>query len=199
VSRLNDLKKSYQQNARQSFDLERELCDIYEADLKAELSNYKKFERLNNEKITPYFMKLVKQSCQADSLEDIEYDPVEYNSREESITGFYKKLYKKPRDHRNCTKNSIPEFLGQMANSPIVMESKLNDQEKNNLELPLSLPELDTAINQSNKKSAPGTDGISNKFIAKYWSLFRVPLFNYANACYERGELTANFRTAKVV
>jgi hypothetical protein len=64
--------------------------------------------------------------------------------------------------------------------------------------LDLRIEELDNAIRQANKKSAPGTDGISNQFIERYWHLFRILLFKYANACHERGRLTVNFRTAKI-
>jgi hypothetical protein len=141
-------------------------------------------------------MKLVKQSCSVDSLDCISYDQHEYSCHDDSITGFYRKLYRKPNDQRNCTENSINEFLGPVANDESVTDAKLNIREKNLLDSPLSIQELDTAINQSDKKSAPGTDGISNKFIMKYWNLFRVPLFKYANACFDKGVLTALQKSA---
>jgi hypothetical protein len=79
-----------------------------------------------------------------------------------------------------------------------VTESKLSDREKLTLDSELTIYELDKAISQSNKRSAPGTDGISNRFIAKFWHLFRIPLHKYALSCFQSGNLTANFRTAKI-
>jgi hypothetical protein len=79
-------------HARRIFDLESEISEIMENDLKTELESYKNFERLNNEKITPYFMKLVKQGCAADSLDSISYDQTKYNAREDYISEFYEDL-----------------------------------------------------------------------------------------------------------
>jgi hypothetical protein len=136
--------------------LESEINDIIEQDLRSELENYTTFERLNSEKITPYFMKLVKQSCAADSLDSIGYDDTKYTSRDAYITEFYEDLYKKPREHADCTENSIPEFLGNSANSQYVLESKISDREWLALDLDLNIHELDKAINQANKKKRSG-------------------------------------------
>ena len=46
--------------------------------------------------------------------------------------------------------------------------------------------------------SAPGINGISNKFIKKYWELFRYPLFNCANHMFEIGTMPDSFKTAKI-
>ena len=53
-------------------------------------------------------------------------------------------------------------------------------------------------MSESNLSSAPGTDGISNKFIRHFWTFFRIPLLNYANHCFTTGQLTDSFRGAKI-
>jgi hypothetical protein len=53
-------------------------------------------------------------------------------------------------------------------------------------------------MENANSKSAPGLDGLSMEFIRKFWKFLRGPLFNYANCCFEKGLLTANFRAACV-
>jgi hypothetical protein len=53
-----------------------------------------------------------------------------------------------------------------------VVGAIISDMEKTTLENPLSLQEFDKAIRQSNKKSAPGTDGLNNKFIEHFWKFF---------------------------
>ena len=50
----------------------------------------------------------------------------------------------------------------------------------------------------SNKNSAAGGDGISGKFITKFWPLLRRPLLNYAQECFKKGILSDTFRTANI-
>jgi hypothetical protein len=59
-------------------------------------------------------------------------------------------------------------------------------EERNLLDAPLTIEELDASLEKCNIRSAPGIDGMSNAFIKKYWQYFRIPLFNYANACFEK-------------
>ena len=44
----------------------------------------------------------------------------------------------------------------------------------------MTLFELDEAVKKANKKSAAGIDGLSGKFISKFWSILRKPLLRYA-------------------
>ena len=75
---------------------------------------------------------------------------------------------------------SIEEFLGDVALEEDVINSKLTEAEKRSLERPLTIEELDNSMRKSKLNSAPGIDGISNRFIQENWELFRVPLFKYA-------------------
>ena len=66
------------------------------------------------------------------------------------------------------------------------------------LEQALTVEELDKSINNCNLRSAPGTDGFSNIVIKKCWPFLQLPLHRYALCCYNKGELTANFRGAGI-
>jgi Reverse transcriptase (RNA-dependent DNA polymerase) len=199
---LQNLKQNFGLNCNEIFNLERSLSEIQENQLKEELANYKIFDRLNNEKITPYFMKLVRSNNSEADLSVIKKgDGTVFNSeveRGEYITDFYSDLYKKPPNNNNISQQELLNFLGPVCESEQVTNSKITDNEKTSLDRPLHISEFDKAIRQANKKSAPGTDGISNKFIHKFWRYLRVPLLNYANCCYEKGELTPLFKTAKI-
>jgi hypothetical protein len=83
-----------------------------------------------------------------------------------------------------------------VSNQRIVQDSKLSQQEKDSLEAPLTVEELDISIEKSNKKSATGQDGFPNKLLLKCWRYIRLPLLNYANHCFNTGILTHNFRSA---
>ena len=62
----------------------------------------------------------------------------------------------------------------------------------------MSLQELEKSVSDSNLSSAPGTNGISNKFIKHFWGIFQKPLLEYANHCFLTGELTTSFKGAKI-
>ncbi len=123
--------------------------------------------------------------------------------RNNHIHSYYRDLYKKPNrvpdpNTVDMASLSIEEFLGDTANHPEVLKSKLNENEKNFLDRPLGIDELDFSVKKVKKNSAPGGDGTSNRFILKNWNLLRVPLFKYATTCFEKGTLTNNFRSANV-
>jgi hypothetical protein len=194
------LKQDYLTNKDLIFDYESRLTTIIDLELKEELSSIKNFERLNDEKITPYFLKLAKTPESSESLTSIKDDNnIPYlteKEREESIYKFYSDLYKKPDVQDNNM--TIEEFLGDVAFEEDVINSKLTEAEKNSLDRPLTIEELDNSMRKSKLNSAPGIDGISNRFIRDCWDLFRVPLYKYALKCFEKGELTDNFRSAKI-
>jgi hypothetical protein len=87
---------------------------------------------------------------------------------------------------------------GDILLQPVVASAELNGEERTELDSPLTLEELTQSINESNLKSAPGSNGISNKFIKTYWEFFKRPLLNYANYAFETGRLTNSFRTADI-
>jgi hypothetical protein len=116
----------------------------------------------------------------------------------EHVTSTYEKIYTEPPGNLNISQDDVLEFLGPVQHLDPVINSKLTQRENEDLDRPLTLLEFDKAIKQCNKKSAPGTDGINNKFIAHFWHYFRKPLLDYTNCCYEKGELTALLEPQKL-
>jgi hypothetical protein len=92
----------------------------------------------------------------------------------------------------------ITEFLSDVINHRVVEESKISQADRDRLDGDLSIDEFDAALKELKLSSSPGLDGISNRFIKKFWQLFRKPLYNYASFCLDRGDLTESFRSAKV-
>ncbi len=70
---------------------------------------------------------------------------------------------------------------------------KLDVNEKQRLDQEISRDELDIALDGANCKSAAGIDGISSKFIFKF---FWEPLYKYAKCVFVKGRLTRSFKTA---
>ena len=88
--------------------------------------------------------------------------------------------------------------MGEVADNPVIVESKLNEQEQNSLKHDLTLEELDNSIAKAKTKSAPGADGLSNGLIKEYWHIFRVPLHKLSIKCYAENKLTDNFHSAEI-
>jgi hypothetical protein len=170
--------------------------------MRAELEKHHLFEILNNEKITPVFLKLAKSTNSGAQMADICRDtgePFEHDSeRKAYITDYFSTCYKVPSEHPNSVVGCIEEFLGQeILNSPLVQGNRLTLVEAAVLEGPLTLLELDESVRQANK-SACGSDGLTNLFIKKFWHLFRVALCRYSIFCCESGGLSKSFRSAMI-
>ena len=76
----------------------------------------KKFELLNNEKITPYFLSLVKGSKKDETLENITRDDgTEFENpaeRKEFIKNSFETLYKKPAEKKSSTRSKRKFVFG---------------------------------------------------------------------------------------
>jgi hypothetical protein len=186
---LKDLKTNYVANQAEIFRKEKELSILIESELKAELVLIKGFARMNDEKITPHFLKMAKGLQKNPDLDEIEV-PVEEKitgcavlDRENYIKKFYTDLCSKPDGEKKITIDDIGNFLGDVANCNEVITAKLNDIKKTELDRELTIDELDAAMKKSKKNSTPGQDGINNNFIRSFWQCFRVPLFRTIQAC----------------
>jgi hypothetical protein len=93
----------------------------------------------------------------------------------------------------------IEEFLGEdICNHPAVRNSKLSDAQRAELDSDLTFEEIETALNESNMKSAPGIDGFSNVFIKKFFYILGRPLYDCCVQCLEDQSLTETFSTAQI-
>lgn len=183
-------------------ELSSQLNVICHEEMLVELEKNKNFELLNNEKITPTFLKLLRHSKCEGKLSDIKKeDGSDFESdlaREEFITSYFKKVYSLKENVQQEVTGCIENFLGpELLNSPIVLNSKLTEQEKASVDNDLSLEELDQSIKQGNN-SASGMDGINNKFLKRFWNRIRTPLHRYASTSFRNGTLTHSFKTASI-
>jgi exonuclease III len=203
INTLNDLKADPDPDLELIFSTEQQLLDLTDSEILEKVKTMKIFECLNAEKPTPLFMSLARCRSSAKQLSCIlKDDGSNYASnaeRTEGIVSYYENLYKKPIDERVDYENCIEDFLGpDIVSHPIVQNSRLTLTERENLDRPLDISELDKSMKKANLKSAPGIDGISNKFLKKYWHFFRRAVYEYCNYCFENGKLTDNFLSASI-
>jgi exonuclease III len=201
ISELNNLKKDYTAISSTIVSLESRLNKIMDAEILLKVKSMKLFSCLNSEKPTPMFLRLARTSNSCNNLSSIRNsDGSPYKSdkdRIEGIVSYYENIYRIPTSDCVNYSECIEQFLGpDILSHPLVINSKLAQEEKERLDLPLSIDELDSSVDNCNMRSAPGIDGLSNLFIKKYWHYFRIPLFNYATTCLQKKTLTTNFRSA---
>jgi hypothetical protein len=92
--------------------------------------------------------------------------------------------------------DAIRSFLGaDICESPVVRNNRLTAEEAVNFDSPLSLNELDMAINQLNEKSVGGLDGIGTKFLKKFWPYIRIPLHRCVSCCIQKQTLSQSFNS----
>ena len=197
---LKNLKLDFQENLESIILIENNLSLSLENEIRDKVDNYIKHDIVNSERMTPTFLCMAK-TVNNDSIDNIcdnnEVPFVNSKLRAEHITNFYSNLYKVPADAPDDFTGCIERFLGpEICSNQSVSSMKLGEEESRRLDRPLSIEELDRALELANKKSAPGIDGVSNKVICKIWHLVRIPLLNYANCCFRKGRLTDTFRTA---
>jgi len=184
-------------------ELEQNLTTYRDQQIENELKKFSLFEFLNEEKITPAFLKLARTgNADKDLSLIVDGTGTPFNTPEERnayIKDYFASVYREPEPGREVTADNIRNFLGpRIINSRQVQSSILTDQERNSLEGELTILELDQALGEAKTNSASGGDGINYGFLKKFWPLLRVPLHNYALEALNTGTLTDNFRTANI-
>ena len=199
LNTINQLKSDPVGNSDRINELEGVLNRALDVEMRHEVQKIQGFENLHNEKITPFFLKLAKSNKSEAKMCDIkDADGAPFNSPAEMktyVTEFYASIYRKPDTEPDIIQGCIEQFLGEdICNHPVVVNSKIPDQESIPLEAFFTIQELDESVAQANK-SASGLDGFSNCFIKKFWIYFRTPLLRYINCCMQKGRLTSTFNT----
>ena len=181
------------------FDLEKKLTSIEDNQVLRHMENAKHFSILNYEKGSKPFAKLLNNSNKSNNLSLIKDD----NSRDfKSVSErneYLAKSYEKKFDSENFKPNvSIANFFGDKINHPLIQSHKLNDNEKSDLDIPISLDELDKSLSESNFDSAPGQDGLHIRVLAKFWDFLRGPLLKALNAMISNKKLSSRMRYTKI-
>jgi hypothetical protein len=174
-------KGNFDRNYDRIIFLEGLLNEASERTITNKIGNFLKTDVLNSEKMTPLFLRLAQEKCSAcvEEINDENGTPFrDGGSRERYITEFYSKLYRVPQNARVNFTNCVENFLGPLVDHPAVVGCKLSEEERNSLEMDITVEELDEAVAKCNSNSAPGIDGIGNRFIKKFWIFFRIPLLD---------------------
>jgi len=141
IEKIKNLKQNYILNFDDISRLELKLRDLWDVKSAAILERNANFDTLNGERITPFFLKMAKGSHSVASMSEIcDYNGLPFENvtdQKEFIRSHFANSFKKPEDEPDNLEGCIEEFLGDdICNHPLVLNLKLNENEKNSLELP---------------------------------------------------------------
>jgi hypothetical protein len=181
--------------------IESAIARLSETRIRDRLLHSSIYNVVNNEKMTPQFLKLAKISSNTGSLSSLRNGSGAAFSSETELKNYvvteYEKIYGK--EGPDVSVDDIVNFLGpDIADHEIVRNSRLPEPVKNELEADLSLEELDNAMHSAKLSSAGGMDGLNNRALRKFWKVIRQPLCNYAKKITVTGTLTDTFSTASI-
>jgi exonuclease III len=170
IESINILRKNYDLNFQEIQEKERRLQLLSESEIERILSTHPVFEHLNNEKMSPSFLKLAKSEKNSAKLSGIvNNENIPFQSeraRNEYIVQYFENIYKVPENSPNDFSGCIQAFLGpEICNNPIVTSCILNQAEADLLDNNISLQELDESVKEAKIRTACGGDGFSNLFI----------------------------------
>ena len=150
-----------------------------------------RFQHINEtDSCTSYFFNLEKNNSISKSINKIRLpsgliseDPAEIKTH---IHTFYQDLYSRvPTDESAF--NLITEDL-----------DRLEPQDAEDLDSPLSLGELDLAVEQLGINKSPGLDGLSSEFFQCFWPLLKNDLLSVINHSLTSGSLPRSFSRAVI-
>ena len=199
ITTIETLSENFEANYAKIRDLEKELGNICDLELRDKLQELKIFEILNAEKSSPHFLELAKKTSTIEKLTDICNAEgkvlLSGDDLNKYITNFYSNLYRPD----NFVRGEIADFLGaDIVQHPLVCGSILTHEEREKLDSNLTILELDKSLDQANLKSAPGVDGFSYGFIKNFWNIYRQPLHECAKNSLETQSLPPSFLTAQI-
>jgi hypothetical protein len=201
TGKITLLKQNLAENFEEISILELQLRDIEERKINLFLEKNINFGNLNGERMTPFFLKMIRGNTQTSSMKSIcDYQGRAFDNQKDQnkfIKNHFANSYKKNPDKQVNLEGCIEDFLGaEILAHPVRQNLKLNEIEKQSLEGPITEEELDYALEGANLSSAPGLDGINTRFIKRFWVYFKKPLVRYAEKSFETRFLTQSFRSS---
>ena len=170
--------------------------EIYElAESKGALKRSRALHISDSERNTQYFLGIERSRQENMIIRSV------YNSNNElienpghvleNISAFYQDLLNG--DATNSNTDSLHNLETFMVN---IDHPTLNNDEMESLEAPFDINELNIALKQLNRDSAPGIDGLTPNFYIHFWDVLKEPLFNCFNESIVHKSLSLSQRRA---
>lgn len=99
--------------------------------------------------------------------------------------------------HSNLYKSELPDDVTHIDNFLSTIKlSKINDEDRKNLDLPFTQAEINKALNSLKSNKAPGEGGFPPEFYKKFKDLLIPLIKDVINLSFKMHSLPESFRTA---
>ena len=139
------------------------------------------------EKCTKYFLSLEKYKAARKSITHLSTDTGDVNSPEavmKEIRQFYSQLYKT----QNMSDHLLDNYLGD------IVFPKITREDKDMLNLPISLEEIEIVVRQMKRQKCPGLDGLPIEFYQKFLPEIKHTLHSVYQKAVSEGKLNKSAR-----
>ena len=178
--------------------IEEKLLFIEHQDNMRVVEDSRYFSILNSEKPTKKFSDLLKNEKKNHSLSNIrDYNGQKIQSDDDKkkfISDHFKSQFSVPA----FSEISISTFFGCDLNDPSLNDFKLNDLDKERLEQPITILEIEEVLNNANSNSACGLDGIPMKSLLFFWDLIKDTIVLAFNCMFEKSSLKGLMNISKI-
>ena len=199
---LTDLeKKCTDQDDAMYYDINNKLEKLNFNRSRERLAYDKEYLNLKNEQITSEFIRRMqdgaKKEAKLANIIDPSTNETLGKNHGDKISEMFNEKFKKrldePTEHKYDLRNFISAETLNILNS-----RKLTGEEKNALDGPIKLDELDKAIKIIKCSSSPGPDGLPAIFIRNLWKIIRSPLLETYNHHLSNNILPEDYCTARL-
>ena len=141
------------------------------------------------EKNSKYFLNLAKSKGNDNTIFTLKHDNNSSESTENQfeiiklLKQYYENITKKDQNISNI-KEKLTDYLSNITH-PLVSED-----DKEVLDLPLSMDEMGKALKSLNNDSTPGIDGLPTSWYKTFYKKIKIPLFQSLSYSLQTGELS---------
>ena len=158
------------------------MADIHHEELKGAQVRSRVEYLENEEKPTPFFLRLEKENGKKNLINSLEIDGkiiIEQNEIMSECTEFYKQLF----DQNDAEEEAIDHFFNNIVKIPTLEPHKIEVCEGD-----ITFDELFSAYKQMPNNKAPGIDGLPAEFYKKFFPIFGHDLTRLFNQARREGE-----------
>ena len=121
-------------------------------------------------------------------------DFVNENERDTYIKNHFQNQFSQPANDQS----TLNDFLGEHINNPIFQQHKLTDLEKESIDGPITMEELQESLDSANMQSAMGIDGFPMKAIQAFWPLLKLITLRGFNVISVKKQLIGAMKNSKI-
>ena len=140
------------------------------------------------ERCTAYFLGLERRNYMNKVITNLRNSDNEVCRNQNEIMNILVSHFTEMFDEKPIDQNKANDYVDKVG------LKQISDKQKQELNKPLTLEELNIALKVMNNNKAPGTDGFPTEFYKVFWKELKIFFYRMAVESYEKGELPLSMR-----